>query len=276
MPALYAAAREKRLIVAHRGAFGGNIPCNTLPAFEAALAQGADVLELDADLTADGLPVVFHPGMEARFLGADTPVAQMTWAQAAQCRYRNFDGAATQFGLETLDAVLETFRGRCLLYVDKFFGHPEAFARAIARHGMNDQVLVSGYPDEDTLGALEAFGPKLPFLAVVWNEHPLHGQLLRNGLNYVGSEVLFRTEGAEVATRAFTDRMHADGRVVLVNAIGCRPGMPMAAEHSDDAALCGDPEFGWGWLARRGFDLIQTDWPGMLHAYLENAGLRHR
>ena len=40
-------ARERIIITAHRGTFGGNIPCNTLAAYELALRQGADMLEID-------------------------------------------------------------------------------------------------------------------------------------------------------------------------------------------------------------------------------------
>ena len=37
-----------------------SFPENTLAAFEAAVRFGADALELDVRLTADGVPVVFH------------------------------------------------------------------------------------------------------------------------------------------------------------------------------------------------------------------------
>lgn len=47
------------LVIAHRG--GRRLaPENTLPAFEAALAAGADVLEMDVHATADGALVVMH------------------------------------------------------------------------------------------------------------------------------------------------------------------------------------------------------------------------
>ena len=52
---------ELPLIAAHRGVCGGNIPGNTLEAFEAALAQGAGVIELDVSQSADGELFVFHP-----------------------------------------------------------------------------------------------------------------------------------------------------------------------------------------------------------------------
>lgn len=46
-------------IVAHRGAHD-QVPENTLPAFERAIELGADAVELDVRLTADGIPVVYH------------------------------------------------------------------------------------------------------------------------------------------------------------------------------------------------------------------------
>ena len=46
-------------VIAHRG-YGQHYPENTLPALEAALRAGADGVELDVQLTRDGVPVVFH------------------------------------------------------------------------------------------------------------------------------------------------------------------------------------------------------------------------
>ncbi len=46
-------------MVAHRGA-SAEEPENTIAAFEAAVRAGADVVELDVRLTADGIPVVMH------------------------------------------------------------------------------------------------------------------------------------------------------------------------------------------------------------------------
>ncbi len=47
------------LVVGHRGASAAE-PENTLAAFEAAVAAGADAVELDVRLTADRIPVVLH------------------------------------------------------------------------------------------------------------------------------------------------------------------------------------------------------------------------
>ena len=99
-------AKEKLLLVAHRGAWGGNIPCNTIAAYEAALRQGADMIEIDLNYTADGKLIVFHPGMERPLLGFSERLTRCNWDLVKQLRYVNVDDKPTQFGINTLDEVL--------------------------------------------------------------------------------------------------------------------------------------------------------------------------
>ena len=54
-------AKENIIIAAHRGSCAGNIPCNTLAAYEIALKQGADMLEVDVSCSIDGKLFLFHP-----------------------------------------------------------------------------------------------------------------------------------------------------------------------------------------------------------------------
>jgi glycerophosphoryl diester phosphodiesterase len=57
-------ARSRPLLYAHRGA-AAELPENTLPSFQRALERGADALEMDLHMTADGHIVVSHdPGAE--------------------------------------------------------------------------------------------------------------------------------------------------------------------------------------------------------------------
>ncbi len=49
----------KPLVIAHRGA-SAYAPENTLAAFNLAFEMGADGIELDVELTKDGVPIVFH------------------------------------------------------------------------------------------------------------------------------------------------------------------------------------------------------------------------
>ena len=113
-------ALSRTLITAHRGVFGGNIPGNTLDSFDAALCQGADMIELDVSNTNDGELFVFHPRMEPVFLRSERLLCEMTAAQARELHFYNGDMVMTQKKLNTFDEALEHLKGRCYINVDNF------------------------------------------------------------------------------------------------------------------------------------------------------------
>lgn len=72
--------RPKPYVMAHRGNSAA-CPENTLAAFRRALAEGADIIETDLHLTADGVFVCIHDGAVDRTTDGRGPVAEMTLAQ---------------------------------------------------------------------------------------------------------------------------------------------------------------------------------------------------
>ena len=70
-------SRFRLRLYAHRGA-SARAPENTLPAFEIALADGANALELDVHRTADGQFVVAHDPDGARMAGRDQMIRDLT------------------------------------------------------------------------------------------------------------------------------------------------------------------------------------------------------
>ena len=269
-------AKKKILIVAHRGSFAGNVPCNTLPAYRAALDDGADMIEIDVDASADGELFIFHPGMERRHLGYEGSIRKLTGAQVRELRYMNYDRTPTQFPLNTLDEVLEEFGGKCLINVDKFWENPERIYAAIKRHGLADSIIVKSAPSEHVLAVLRDLAPDIPYMPIVRSTHPMHESFMKSGISYIGAEVLFTDDSEQVATDGFIDMMHRDGKLVWVNSIIYNYRDQLAAGHSDDRAVCGDKDGSWGYLAQKGFDLIQTDWTGKLVQYLDKRGLLYK
>lgn len=67
-------------VIAHRGA-SAHAPENAVPALDLALEQGADVLEVDVRLTADGVPVLLHDETLLRTAGDPRPVATLRAAE---------------------------------------------------------------------------------------------------------------------------------------------------------------------------------------------------
>ena len=99
---------------------------------------------------------------------------------------------------------------------------------------------------------------------------------MKSSINYLGAEVIFTKDDAEVASPEFIEMMHKDNKLIWVNAIIYNYKEQLTAGHSDDTSICANPDDGWGWLARRGFDIIQTDWTGMMIDYLKEKGLYYR
>lgn len=71
------------LIIAHRGA-SANVPENTLAAFELAIQENADMIELDIKLTADEEVVVIHDQTVNRTTNGTRKVKKLDLCRIAQ------------------------------------------------------------------------------------------------------------------------------------------------------------------------------------------------
>ena len=273
---IFDSAAERLLIVAHRGSSAGNVPCNTMAAYKAALAQGADMIEVDANMSKDGTLYSFHPKMEPRHLGADVSLPDLTDDEVKALRYVNYDRAPTQFGIATLEEIFELCKGKCYVNIDKFWLYPREICALIRRFDMADQIVVKTSPSEQMLDLMEEVFPEIAYLPIIKADNGLHDTLMKRNIHYVGAEVLFTDEESEVGCEAYIEKLHRDGRLVWVNSIIYDHRAQLAAGHSDDISAAGDPAAGWGWLADRGYDLIQTDWPLMMRLYLEETGRRFK
>lgn len=88
-------------VVAHRGDSWGAIE-NTIPAFRSAMDLGVDVIELDARVTADGVPVVLHDATLSRIWGLPERVDVLTADRVTSLRRAGV-------GIPTLAEALDSF-----------------------------------------------------------------------------------------------------------------------------------------------------------------------
>ena len=274
MPTLAELRKDHILLAAHRGVAGGNIPCNTLTAYQIALDQGADIVETDVAVSNDEQLFTFHPHMEKAHLLSPTLIADMPAADTANLRYANFDNVPTQFGVQTFDETLELLKGKCFVNIDKFWTDIPRISDCIRRHGMADQVLIKTPAKPKYLDLVEKYAPDMPFMTVISREDTISESLLKRNINYVGAEVLFSSEDAPVCQPEYLRAMHGSGLLVWCNSIIYDHRAQLTAGHSDDLAMSGKMDEAWGWLADRGFDIIQTDWPMMLKEYINQRNAR--
>ena len=134
----------KPLVVAHRGA-SVEQPENTIPAFEAAIDAGADAVEFDVRMTADGNAVVMHDPDVSRTTEGHGLVSEMTLDEIRK------------LGVPTLEEALACLSGRAAadIEIKNLPGEPdftpdrepavEATLDAVDAVGFPGQVIVSSF-----------------------------------------------------------------------------------------------------------------------------------
>lgn len=145
------ASLPRPIIFAHRGA-SAHAPENTLAAFELALAQGADAIELDAKLSADGEVVVFHDSTLDRTTNGTGRLAQKTLAELrsldAGCFFsEKFRGEKIPLLSEVFEAVgKEIFINVELTnYSTPRDQLTEKVCALVKRHALEDRVIFSSF-----------------------------------------------------------------------------------------------------------------------------------
>jgi glycerophosphoryl diester phosphodiesterase len=146
------------LVIAHRGA-SGQLAENTLPAYELAVEQGADMIEIDLRRTQDGALVVAHDE-ELSGLGGKGEIAAATLAEVRALdagggeRVPTLDEVLDRLG-ERIPFNLELKRGSRAMYE----GLERAALDAVRERGLLERTLFSSFFDP-VLERLRALAPE--------------------------------------------------------------------------------------------------------------------
>lgn len=241
-------------VFAHRGgcALG---PENTTAAFDLGLAAGADGLELDVHLSADGVVVVCHDDTLDRTTAAKGAVAKLTAAELASvdagCRYSDGRGGypfrERGVGVPALREVLERYPGVPIIVEMKV--NSEAMGRAVAEvvrsAGAVDRVCVAGYGPR-AMAAARAAVPGM----VTSASHPevrlavyrsMAGWPVRD-VAYQAYQVPERAGLIPVATRRFIRHAHEAGVRVQIWTVDAESDMRRLLVWGVDGLISNRPD----------------------------------
>jgi glycerophosphoryl diester phosphodiesterase len=248
------------LVVAHRGASAVEAE-NTLPAFERAISAGADVVEFDVRITADGGAVVMHDPDVSRTTDGHGLVRDLTLAQIKRLRVRTRDGGVTE--VPTLEETIRLCSGRIAVDVEikNIPGEPdfdadgepgvEATLRALDAVAFSGMVLVSSF-NPFSIARSRSLSPGVP-----------------TGL----------LTAQDVEARAAAAYAHAEGHPWVLPFLGqvSEAGPSLAEDVHTFGMLLGtwitdDPVVAVG-LMRAGVDAVATNDPATVVAARADAGL---
>lgn len=266
---------NKVWIASHRGRFGGDIAENTLPAFEAALRCGADIVEMDVRKTKDNVMILFHDESPQRLLGLPGKVSDYTLSQLRERRLINVIGNPSGSVVTTLDEALHALKGRCMINLDQCWGFMDEVYAKVEALGMEEQALIKGRaPYGEVVSWIKSRQWRPKFIPVITREEELaQFDALPEELHFSIVEVFLTGEQDKLIAPDFVQKLHARGLRLWVNALSLGQGINLSAGHDDSLSVSVSPDLGWGWLIQRGVNIIQTDWPAELRRYLDNIGL---
>ena len=114
-------ARRTPLVAVHRGTGLGSIAENTGPAVAAALAQGAEMVEIDVVESTDGDFFLFHDGYEAMHFGIAENIRTLSTAQILELAYKWCSHPGEPLRVAGVEEVLRA-HPRTLFNVDRSWG----------------------------------------------------------------------------------------------------------------------------------------------------------
>ena len=237
------------LIIAHRG-YSAVAPQNTFAAFEAAYRAGADLIELDVHLLADGNAAVIHDDTVDATTDASGPVAPFTARSlAALDAGSSFDPAFAGQRVPTFAAVVDWLGDRDGISILLEFKGPWPAAdlaritASIEAAGLADRFIVQSF-DPTIVAGLRDLAPNLRRELLIEempeDVHELATELGVQGVNPDARLLLSHPD--------FVDEMHAAGLHVSVWTLN-------------------EPAH-WAAAVGIGVDAIITDAPGQLRGFL--------
>lgn len=137
------------LICGHRGGAQSMYPENAIVGFEYVLRKMPAFFEIDPRLTKDSVIVVLHDATLDRTTNGTGNLSDYTWAEIKKLKLKDKKGNITDYGIHTLDEVLQWAKGKTILMLDKKDVPLQMIFDSITRNKAELNVLISAYEPEE-------------------------------------------------------------------------------------------------------------------------------
>ncbi|WP_052507909.1 glycerophosphodiester phosphodiesterase family protein [Sphingomonas hengshuiensis] len=247
----WADPRGPVLIASHRG---GHLkaPENSLAAVDEAVAAGADVVEVDVQVSADGVPFLLHDRTLERTTNGTGRAAEKSYAELRALRLKGGDTPPP-----TLLELLRHSCGRVLVDLDMKTDQFAPVVALVQGLGMVDQVMLFD-ADSNLLRAARAIEPKLQVMT------RLTAKTTLDDINQGLAPVRIVHGDPESLNPAARDAIRQMPARIWENALGEVDALMAAGSPKACPALKA--------MQALGVNAIQTDRPALLRVYLRKCG----
>src|SRR4051812_30199459 len=154
-------SKHKFIVAAHRGDHVIYSE-NTLAAYQEAIKNEADYIEIDLRTSKDGELVSMHDGTVNRMTNGQGQVKDLTLAELELLQVKSKDSTPTEiYRIPTFRQILQLCKNKINIYLDFKAADPVAAYQMIKQYGMEKQVLVYINSTSQFIGWRKT-APKMP------------------------------------------------------------------------------------------------------------------
>lgn len=243
-----------------------------MAAIQCSIDAGVDMIEIDVQRTKDGRLILMHDVTVDRMTNGSGLIADLTLEDIRAHRLKQGQGGegalVTEHVVPTLDEAMQLVKNKVLVNLDKCWKHREEVYRVLVQTGTVKQTLfksAADFAEVEMFLAGKAERPEYMQMIKPGNQH-----LLERLDEFVASamprafELLFPEDDSAIVSFDTIRRLEGRCRIWVNTMWGS-----LCGGHTDERSLS-DPQSGWEWHLRRGFNMIQTDYPVELVRYLRN------
>ncbi|AQX86206.1 glycerophosphodiester phosphodiesterase family protein [Elizabethkingia bruuniana] len=273
--------KDKVLVVAHRGDWR-NYPENSIKAVAGAIKMGVDIVEIDIQKTKDEQLIIMHDPKLDRTTNGTGKISDVTLDYVRTLILRNGASMPTREKVPTLEEMLNFIKGkRIMLNLDKAWDYLDEVLAIANKTGTREQIILKGNKKASELK--KETGNKLDniiYMPMVWPEdYSIYKRdEVVNPETYINDfSAIFNPVAYEVIIKDDTSKadqllklIKSKKALIWINALWPE----LCAGHDDDLAE-DQPDVHWGWMIRKGANIIQTDRPESLIRYLRSIGKKY-
>lgn len=262
------------LVVCHRGDWR-NYPENSIPAIESVIKMGADMVEIDIQLTKDSVLVLSHDRTIDRCTTGKGNINDLTYEEIQKYYLKTAHNVRSSLDLKmpTLEEALAVCKDRITVNLDKGYDYYDLVLEITERLGVTNQVLIKGSkPVAEVQAKMAEHKNNLLYMPVITPTKESHKALFNDYLAekpQLAYELCWDKMCPEVEDAV--KRVLASGSKVWVNTLW----NSLCGGWSDDVAFETSAAEVYGKVVDMGTTIIQTDRPEMLIEYLRSRGLHN-
>ena len=250
-----------------------NYPENSWQGIKSAIKKGADIVEVDVNITSDNYLVLIKDDDFTRMCvdpAGNTITSKVneteSWEVIAMCLRQGRGGEAaepTEYHPQTLEAVIKAVGDKAVLMLDFDIDIIDEVYEEVASLGAVDRVI---FKINSQAGAIKKFV----------SAHSDQGVSVMGG--YRGNIVFsarkyVKKMNKNSVSAVMLGTKNPNGVIFDKSVLKLFTGNSRAAVDMTDSKLCGereDNENGWNDLLKRGYSIIETEYPAKLAKYISD------